>query len=188
MLRGFYERLVEIVKNSLKKILRKSKFNYIEVSVILQEAKFVINSPPLTYLNEDCFKKSLKPYHIIHGQNISNHCDEEIQSNNVTGKCVQNVCKHTNVVLKHFIQRFKNESRDNNVRAVELNVYQSNSSRSFAIRRPIQRLVPLEIQNEIQEIQQPDKENENESKKQERLRRAAALNPDILRRICHESN
>ena len=64
--------------------------------------------------------------------------------------------KHTNVVLKHFIQRFKNESRDNNVRAVELNVYQSNSCRSFAIRRPIQRLVPLEIQNEIQEIKHPD--------------------------------
>ena len=42
-------------------------------------------------------------------------------------------------------------------------------------------LVPLEIQNEIQETEQPDQENEKESAKQERIRRAAALNADILR-------
>ena len=80
------------------------------------------------------------------------------------------------------------ESRDNNTRAVELNVYQPNSDRLCTIRRPIQHLVPLEIQNEIQEIEQPDKENEKEPAEQERLRRAAALNADILRKICHESN
>ena len=56
------------------------------------------------------------------------------------------------------------------------------------IRHPIQHLVPLEIQNEIQEIEQPDKENENEPTKQEPLQRAVALNADILRKVCHESN
>ena len=35
------------------------------------------------------------PNHIIHGQNISNHCNEEIQSKNTTTKDVRNVCKHT---------------------------------------------------------------------------------------------
>ena len=69
-----------------------------------------------------------------------------------------------------------------------LNFYQPNSDRLCTIRRPIQHLVPLEIQNEIQETEQPDKENEKEPAKQDRLRRAAALNADILRKICHESN
>ena len=205
---------------------------------ILQETESIINSRPLTYLNEDSFKESLTPNHIIHFWNISNHYDEGIQSKNVTVKDVRNVCKHTGIVFKHFIQRFKNEyllallekysyvkrnikqpsklsvgdvviikdenvirlswlkgritklieSPDNNIRAVELNVYQPNSDRLCTIRRPIQHLVLLEIQNEIQEIEQPDKENEKEPAKQERLRRAAALNPDILQKICHESN
>ena len=48
-------------------------------------------------------------------------------------------------------------------------------------------LVPLETQYEIQETEQPDQENEKEPAKQERIRRAAALNADILRKICRES-
>ena len=136
----------------------------------------------------------------------------------MAAKDVRNVCKHTDIVFKHFIQRFKNEyllvllekhsyvkpnnkqpsglsvgdvviedenlnrlswrkgritklieSGDNNVRAVELNVYQPNSDRLCTIRRLIQHLVPVEIQNEIQENEQLDKENENEFAKQERL-------------------
>ena len=62
------------------------------------------------------------------------------------------------------------------------------SDRLCTIQRLIQHLVPLEIQNEIQEIEQLDKENEKELAKQERLRRVAPLNADILRKICHESN
>ena len=53
---------------------------------------------------------------------------------------------------------------------------------------PIQHLVPLEIHKEFQEIKQPDKGNENEPAKQERVRRAAALNADMLRKIRLESN
>ena len=40
---GFYERLAEIVKNSLKKVLLKNQFNYIELTMILQVSEFVIN-------------------------------------------------------------------------------------------------------------------------------------------------
>ena len=70
---GFYERLVAIVKNSLKKVLRKNKFNHIELTKILEEGKADINSRPLTYLNEAWFKERLMPNHLIHGRNISNH-------------------------------------------------------------------------------------------------------------------
>ena len=55
------------------------------------------------------------------------------------------------------------ESRDSNIRAVDLKVYQPNSDRLCTIRRPIQHLVSLEIQNEIQEIETLDKENEKKT-------------------------
>ena len=66
------------------------------------------------------------------------------------------------------------ESCDNNVRAVELNVYQRSNNWLCTTRRFIQHLIFLEIQNE--------------PVKQERLRRVAVSNTKILRKIIHELN
>ena len=52
----------------------------------------------------------------------------------------------------------------------------------------IQHLVPSEILDEIQEIEQRDKESENEPAKQERLQRAAALNANILPFVMNQIN
>ena len=49
-------------------------------------------------------------------------------------------------------------------------------------------MVPSEILDEIQEIEQRDKESENEPAKQERLQRAAALNANILPFVMNQIN
>ena len=59
---------------------------------------------------------------------------------------------------------------------------------SCPIQRSIQHLVPSEILDEIQEIEQRDKESENEPAKQERLQRAAALNANILPFVMNQIN
>ena len=49
---GFYERLIGIVKSSLKKVLQKSLLTYEELYTVITEIESVMNSRPLTYLSE----------------------------------------------------------------------------------------------------------------------------------------
>ena len=51
--RGFYERLIAIVKSSLKKVVGKAILNYNEMVTIVTEIEDCLNSRPLTYLNEE---------------------------------------------------------------------------------------------------------------------------------------
>ena len=46
---GFYERLIRLVKRGLKKIIRNTSLNAIELQTILKEIDATFNSCPLTY-------------------------------------------------------------------------------------------------------------------------------------------
>ena len=48
---GFYERLIAIVKSSLKKVLGKAYLTDLELYTMLTEIENIMNSRPLTYLN-----------------------------------------------------------------------------------------------------------------------------------------
>lgn len=50
---GFYERLVQSVKNILKSVLASARVSYEELYTVLCDAESVINSRPLTYVGED---------------------------------------------------------------------------------------------------------------------------------------
>ena len=50
---GFYERLVGIVKRSLRKAIGKVCLTSEQLLTILKEAEAVINSRPLAYVEED---------------------------------------------------------------------------------------------------------------------------------------
>ena len=50
---GFYERLVKVVKDALRKVVKNAKLNYDELMTILIEIESMINSRPLTYLSDD---------------------------------------------------------------------------------------------------------------------------------------
>ena len=105
-LEGFYETRYDC-KIFIEESVTKTNFNYIEFPTRLQETEFVINSRPLTFLDEDYVKENLSPNHKIHGRNISSHCDEEISSINVMAKDARNASRHTDILFKHFIKRFK---------------------------------------------------------------------------------
>ena len=50
---GFYERLVGVMKNCLKKVVGKAKLNFEEPNTVIIEIKKCVNSRPITHLSEE---------------------------------------------------------------------------------------------------------------------------------------
>ena len=70
---GYWERMVKIVKQTIKKILGRSTINYDEMNTILVEVERVFNSRPITYVYDDqeVVSYALTPSHLINGRPIS---------------------------------------------------------------------------------------------------------------------
>ena len=68
---GFYERLINIIKNCLKKVIGKSFLNYEEVNTALIDVKQSLNSQPLTYLEEDNIEEALTSFHLLYVRNVN---------------------------------------------------------------------------------------------------------------------
>ena len=63
---GFYERLVGVVKFSLRKALGKLLFNYDQLNTLLLEIEAVVNTRPLIYVSSDLNSDStLTPNHFL---------------------------------------------------------------------------------------------------------------------------
>ena len=63
---GFYERLVGLVKQSLRKSLGRNLFTLIQLQTLLKEIEAVINSRPLVYVGEDIHSSiTLTPAHFL---------------------------------------------------------------------------------------------------------------------------
>ena len=70
---GYWERMVKMVKQILKKMLGRSTLNYDEMNTLLVEVVRVINSRPITYVYDDkeAVSYALTPSHLINGRSIS---------------------------------------------------------------------------------------------------------------------
>ena len=106
---GFYDRLIAIVKSSLKKVLGKSYLTYFELYTTLSEIENIMNSRPLTYLNEDQFLESLTPNHLIYGCSLHSRCYGSDNKDVDSGNELRLKVKHTEIILQHFTNRFTKE-------------------------------------------------------------------------------
>ena len=77
--RGFYERMVAIVKSALKKTLGNARLKFKELEVILTEIQASINNRPITYQGEDV-ETVLTPSHSINGDVLPQIAEESIDS------------------------------------------------------------------------------------------------------------
>ena len=68
----------------------------------------VINSRPLTYMNDENLDESLKPYHLIYGRNIATN-KVSLLKMATDGESLRLNCKKINIVLKHFTKRLTKE-------------------------------------------------------------------------------
>jgi len=67
---GFFERIVKMVKRSLRKILRTSKLSFDELVTVLKEIQNVLNNRPLTYMYTENLNETLTPNKLLYGRNI----------------------------------------------------------------------------------------------------------------------
>ena len=103
---GFYERLISIIKNCLKKVIGKSFLNYEEISTVLIDVEQTLNSRPLTYLEEDNNKEALTPFHLLYGRNVIN--TESLNSDVVNGTDNTRYLRQRYTVLKQVLEHFNN--------------------------------------------------------------------------------
>lgn len=71
---GFWERLIQSIKRCMKKSLGGTTLTYDELNTLLVEIKSVINSRPLTYVedDQDGVSYTLSPSHLINGRWVTN--------------------------------------------------------------------------------------------------------------------
>ena len=76
---GFYNRLVRIIKRSLKKSIGRSNLTYDQVHTFLVEVEGIINSQPITYILSDHLgvTGSLSPSHLINGRRLTTLSNSE---------------------------------------------------------------------------------------------------------------
>ena len=98
---GFYEGMVRIVKNALKKVVGRASLDRDQLNTVLIEIENIINSRPLTYISEEHFEESLTPYHLIYGRNIAVNKVSYL-SKDMDGNSIRSNYNKVNILLKHF--------------------------------------------------------------------------------------
>lgn len=103
---GWWERLVRVVKDMLRRILGKQTVTWIELSTLLCECEAVINSRPLTYVATDDYSlKPLTPMMFLHPLHSTDTPDlDQIDSNNINIRY-----QYLDKLRADYRQRFRNE-------------------------------------------------------------------------------
>eukprot|EP00112_Aurelia_sp_Birch-Aquarium-sp1_P019023 Seg4627.3 transcript_id=Seg4627.3/GoldUCD/mRNA.D3Y31 product="hypothetical protein" protein_id=Seg4627.3/GoldUCD/D3Y31 len=110
---GFYERMVQVVKRCLRKILGSAKLNYEELVTVITEVEGTINSRPLTYIYSDDIEEPITPAHLIMGRRIltlpSKPDELEDEDYIDTSTTLQRRARYLNSLLESFWKRWRNE-------------------------------------------------------------------------------
>ena len=103
---GFYERMVQLVKRSLRKVLYKARVTLDELTTIVIEVESILNDRPLTYTDSELCAEPLTPNHLIYGRrlNVVESSDEQSKSVNINYRY-----HYVNQILNHFWHRFNTE-------------------------------------------------------------------------------
>ena len=107
---GFYERMNSTIKDALRKTLKHAHLNYEELETIIIEIESVMNSRPLTYVDDDELLEPLTPSHLMFGRRLRNPKDgtspEKVFDDTISPTKRR---EYVNKLLNNFWNRFSNE-------------------------------------------------------------------------------
>ena len=69
-MRGFYEQLVAVIKNCLKRVVGIATLNFEVLNTVIVQIEKCVNSRILTYLSEEHEDTVITPNHLIYGRDI----------------------------------------------------------------------------------------------------------------------
>ena len=108
---GFWERLIQSVKRSLRKSIGRSNLTYEQLSTLIVEVESIINSRPLTYIFDDRegITGCLTPSHLLNGRRICtmpNSAHFEVVS---TYQSLTSKLRHHRHLLDQFVKRWRRD-------------------------------------------------------------------------------
>ena len=109
---GFYERLIQVVKRVLRKLLRNVRLSYEELLTVLTESECTINSCPLTHMTSDEFDGvPLTPSHLLYGRRIQSLPDVQPKTDKDfnSREFITRRMRYVAVLLGRFWKRFNKE-------------------------------------------------------------------------------
>ena len=105
---GFWERMVQTVKRSLRKVIGRVVLKFDELNTLLIEIESIINGRPLTYVYDDSegISYALTPAHLLYGHRLPSATHFEIMS---TNKALTRRAKNQRFLLNQFANCWKKD-------------------------------------------------------------------------------
>ena len=113
---GFWERLIGLTKNALKKVLGRAQVTLSELQTIIVEIEAILNDRPLTYVSADIDdEEALTPSHLLNGRRITSLPHEKVDDEDIHDPDYGNLTEVTKrarrqaLLLQHFRNRWRTE-------------------------------------------------------------------------------
>ena len=104
---GFWERLVQLKKRCLKKVISQARLNYFELQAILLEIELVLNTRPLCELHDNDYEEQLTPRHLWFGRKLSQFNNDDEQNVKLTPR--RKRVRFIEKLCDHFWHRWRKE-------------------------------------------------------------------------------
>ena len=107
---GFWERLVQTVKRSLRKVLFRASVTYEELQTTIIDVEGIINSRPLTYAYDNDVEEILTPSHLLLGRRLLSTFEEPFDGGSAVNNAVLTKrMRYLKSLSEHYWKRFRDE-------------------------------------------------------------------------------
>ena len=112
---GFFERLIQMTKRCLRKVLKNARLTYEELLTSVVEVEMTLNSRPLSFVSSEDVEEPLTPSHLLCGhriQSLPDHSSSEEETPyevSISHRDLTKRMKYLGKILSDFWKRWRSE-------------------------------------------------------------------------------